>query len=114
VLDTNWVKVSPILVCLEYILTVISLQLVLSAVGFFLIWGPRWAFGKLKNQPGIGIRGWPLLSVVLFVAIVLLFLYAFTSASANVIATVSWFSVSFFIITILFFVTACWSAFFLA
>jgi hypothetical protein len=51
--------------------TVVSLSsvlLMLSAVAFALIWVPRRFFGKLKGKSGIGVRAWPLLTVLLLVA----------------------------------------------
>ena len=41
---------------LDATVAITSLALMFSALIFALIWGPRRLFGKLKGEPGIGVR----------------------------------------------------------
>ena len=107
----TFVKVPAGLAWLEIGLAITSLALMFSALVFALVWGPRRLFGKLKGEPGIGVRAWPLLTVVILSAsCALVSIGAETDLRSN-LAAPTVYSVGYAMLSVVFFAAACWSVF---
>ena len=107
----TFVKVPAGLAWLELGLAITSLALMFSALVFALVWGPRRLFGKLKGEPGIGVRAWPLLTVVILLAASMLpWIGAEIDFRSN-FAAPSVYSVGYAMLSVVFFAAACWSVF---
>jgi CubicO group peptidase (beta-lactamase class C family) len=65
-------KLSPPLAWLQIAAVYLLLLALLSVPIFALVWGPRWAFGRLRGVPNLHVRVLPLLAVLCLVAVLLI------------------------------------------
>lgn len=65
-------KLSPTLAWLQIASVYLLLFALVSVPVFALIWGPRWAFGRLRGVPNLHVRVLPLLAVLSLGAIALI------------------------------------------
>jgi hypothetical protein len=106
--EGTWARVPAGLVLIEFVLLFGSLTLIASSLLFALVWIPRRFFGKLKGRPGIGMRGWPLLTSVLFVALTSLFVTGFSGRSSLKLGEPSFYSVGIMLAGYAFFFASLW------
>jgi CubicO group peptidase (beta-lactamase class C family) len=108
--DTEMRRISTFLVWLQLVLGGASLLLMASALGFALIWIPRWLFGrKLKGAPHISVRALPALAAAWLAAAYAIGPLVSSTGSANTIrvfGTPTPWSVSLCVMTWLFAVTS--------
>ena len=64
------VRVSPAIPILRLVLIVGALLLMISALGFALIWVPRKLLGRMKEVKNLRVRVLPLLAVLSFIAVI--------------------------------------------
>lgn len=108
-LGGTWVKVPAVPAWIEVALEIASAILMVSAVAFALVWGPRWVFGGLRKKPGIGLRAWPLLTVLLLVASGTFLARGAAGDALSNLGTPTVYSVGYAITSAAFVLAACWS-----
>ncbi len=104
----SWARVPAGLVLTEFVLLFGSLTLIASSLLFALVWIPRRLFGKLRGQSGIGVRAWPLLASVLFVALTGLFVTGSSGRSSLKLGEPSFYSVGIMLVGYAFFFASIW------
>lgn len=83
---------------------------IVSAIGFAVIWLPRYWLGKMPSQASIRLRSWPLFSVVLlFIALGLVVFVKASPTLTELVGKPSWVSIGLMITSIMFFVSSMWS-----
>ena len=96
----GWLAISQIFIMFA------SLFLMISSILFALVWIPRKVFGRMRDVSYILGRFIPLLSILFLVAFVLLLI--FKGDDIQLLGNVTWLSISLFLLSILFALTAFW------
>ena len=81
---------------------------ILASILFALVWVPRRLFGRLKITPHLGVRVWPLVSILALVGFVAVFVVGLADAIPR-LGQVTVYSVGQMVLSIVFAATALWA-----
>lgn len=85
----------------------VAMVLLATSLLFALVWAPRRLFGRLKTAPHIGVRVWPLVSILALVAFATVFVAGMADAIPR-LGQVTVYSVGQMTLSIAFAATALW------